>query len=322
MMSLSTRLRFVLPLVLGLALGGSGVFLFQESLIGPEGSAEARAAALEVELKKAQNQVAAFEDTDALGRRKSLRTTRDRLGDIRDRLESGRPVTPDEVFRLTQPFMRDLAPLLERMRYREQQRSIERMSGEFARSYGLNPSQQEALRKWFDAKAEQNAREWTRLVTSESTRVQDLMKAARDVRADDGIDEFMSGILTDESLARFQSARMEERIQRVQQEADVRTERLHEIVTLDDRQRDQVFGIMARQSRDYHPSMRMEGGVGEIDAGAPGNAQQAIAAVLRPDQLALYEQERQQRREAAEEDLRAIGLTLPDDWDPIGMEDF
>ena len=296
--------------------------MFRASLVGPEGSAEERAARLEVELKKANNRIAALEDTDAHGRRKSMRTTKDSLREIRDRLQSGQEVTPEDVFRLTQPFMRDLAPLFERMRVREQKQMVERMTGEFARKYDLDARQQDALRKWFDAKAEDNAREWTRLVTQEGTRLEDLMKAARDVRTDDGLDEFMPQILTGDKLAAFQSQRMEERVQRVQNEADSKTERLNSIVSLDDTQRDQVFGIMARNSNDYLPSMQLEGGVSEIVTGNAGNKQQAIMNVLRPEQREAYQQEMQRRREEAAKDLKAIGLTLPADWDPIEMEDF
>jgi hypothetical protein len=39
---------------------------------------------------------------------------------------------------------------------------------------------------------------------------------------------------------------MNERAQRVQQEADRMVERVNSIVSLDETQRDQVFGIMAR----------------------------------------------------------------------------
>jgi len=42
--------------------------------------------------------------------------------------------------------------------------------------------------------------------------------------------------------------------------------------------------------------------------------------VLRPDQRATYEAERQKRRDEAAMDAAAIGLTLPDTWNPI--DDF
>ena len=79
----------------------------------------------------------------------------------------------------------------------------------------------------------------------------------------------------------------------------------------------QVFGIAARSSRDYVPEMKLEGVGGEIAAVPQGKPRDAILAVLRPEQRAEYEQERAQRTEAARKEAAAIGLTLPEGWDPM-----
>lgn len=321
-MALPQSIRSVIPLLIGLAIGGAGTLLFQQSLIGAKDNPERRAAELEVELKKAHNQIAALEDTDKYGRRKSKRSIKDGLAEIRDKIQDGEAVTPEDVFRLSQPWMRDLAPLMERMRIREENRMVDQKSGELARKYDLTPEQQAALRRWFEAKSEQNAKEWTNLVTQEGTRLQDLMKAARDVRTDDGLDQFMAGTLSGDRLAKFQTERMAEKAERVQQDADTRTQRLDSIVTLDDAQRDQVFGIMARSSRDYDPALKLEGGVGEIGAAPAGNKQQAVLSILRPEQRIMFQEEMKHRREEAQKDIEAIGLSLPEDWDPMEMEDF
>jgi hypothetical protein len=312
----------MIPLVIGLVIGGAGAVLFQQSLTGGEGTPEQRAAKLEVDLKKAQNRIAALEDTDPRGRRKSGRTIKDSLQEIRDKIQDGQAVTPDDFLRLMQPWMRDISPLMERMRVREQNRMIDQKSGEFARKYDLTPEQQTALRRWFETKSEENAKEWTNLVTQDGTRFEDLMKAARDVRADDGLDQFMEKTLSGEKLTKFQTERMAEKAERVQQEADTRTQRLDAIVKLDDAQRDQVFGIMARTSRDYDPALKLEGGVGEIGAAPSGSKQQAVLSILRPEQRTALQEEMKHRREQAAKDMEAIGLSLPQDWDPMEMEDF
>jgi hypothetical protein len=40
-----------------------------------------------------------------------------------------------------------------------------------------------------------------------------------------------------------------------------------------------------------------------------------MLAILRPDQRAAYEAERQRRYTEAQKDAAAIGLTLPPDWE-------
>lgn len=319
-MSLAQSIRQLIPLVIGLAVGGMGAILFQQSMPGAEGSPEERAAKLEVDLKKAQNRLAALEADPR--RRKSGRTIGDGMRDIAEDIREGRPVSPEDIFRASQPLMRDLAPLFDRMRIRAQRQVIDQMTGELARKYDLTTNQQNALKKWFEAKSEENAKQWSDLVSQDGTRLEDIMREARDVRPDDGLDQFMERTLSGEKLTTFKTERMAERAERVQQDADSRTQRLDDIVKLDDAQRDRVFGIMARNSRDYDPAMKLEGAGGEIGVTAGGNKQQAMLSVLNPDQRAAYEAERQRRREQAAKDMEAIGLSLPPEWDPLDMENF
>jgi hypothetical protein len=323
MKSAAGFIRSWLPLALGLMIGGVGGALFHQSMPGAEGSPEERATQLEVDLKKAQNRIAALEAADPRGRRKPGRTFADGARNIADDIREGRPVSPDDLLRASQPLLRDLAPLFDRMRVRGEKQVIERMTGELARKYDLTNDQRELLRSWFEQKSEANAKQWSELVAAEGTTLEDLMISARDARPDDGIDEFMPRLLTGDKLASFQAERMTERAGRVQNEADAKTQRLDNIVTLDDAQRDQVFGIMARGSRDYDPAMGLEGAAGGNIAASPaGTGREAVLSVLRPDQRAAYEAERQRRREEAAKDMEAIGLTLPEGWDMLDAESF
>lgn len=317
-MSVANALKSILPLGVGVAVGIAGASLFRDSLPGAEGSPEERAAKLEVALKKAENRVAALEGE---GRGRSRRTLSDEVRDIRDDLIAGRPVTPEDIFRATKPTMRLLAPLLDRMRVRDQMRRVDSLTGELARKYDLTGPQQEAVKKWFERKAEADAKAWSDLVSSESSTMEDLMHASRDVRPDDGLDAFMETQLRGDKLASFKADRMAERVERVQQEADMRVQRLDGVVGLDDAQRDQVFGIMARNSRDYDPAMQLEGAGGQIASTPGGGRDEAMLAVLRPEQRQAYEAERQRRRDEAAKDLEAIGLTLPPTWDAFD-DDF
>jgi hypothetical protein len=273
---------------------------------------------MEVELKRAQNRIAALEAADPRGRRKPGRTFADGARNIAEDIREGRPVSPDDIFRASQPLLRDLAPLFDRMRVKQQQQMTDRMTGEWARKYDLTPEQQAALKQWFGQKAKDDAQRWSDLVAQDGTRLEDIMRASRDVRPDDGLDQFMEKTLSGDKLTAFQTERMAERAQRVQQDADTRVQRLDAVVKLDDAQRDQVFGIMARASRDYDPAMRLEGVAGDIGTtAAAGNRQQAMLSVLRPDQRTAYEAAQQARRNEAAQNMEAIGLSLPADWDML-----
>ena len=335
-MSLAQSARSLIPLVIGLAVGGVGAILFQESMPGAEGSPQARADKLEAELKQTKNRLAALEAADAPVRnRRGLieraaggggtgraRTLADGARAIAEDIRAGRPVSPEDLFRATQPLVRDLAPLFDRLRVKEQKQVIDRMTGELARKYSLTPQNQAALKEWFEAKSNEEAKRWTEMLGREGTRFEDVVRASRDVRLDEGLDTFMQGVLPPDKLATFKNERLTERAQRVQQEADMKVQRLDSIVKLDDAQRDQVFGVMARGSRDYDPSMALDGIRGEIGATPGGDRQAAMLSVLRPEQRAAYEAERQRRRDEATKEMESIGLSLPPNWEMLDTTHF
>jgi hypothetical protein len=293
------------------------VVWFGRSLPGAPGTAEERTVRLEQELKRANREIAALKADNPGASSRPGRTVRDGLREIADDIRAGRPVTPDDIFRMTQPLLRDLSPLLDRMRVREQQHMTESLTGELARKYDLTPGQQEQLARWFEAKAGENAKRWSDLVGQEGTRLEDLVKATRDLRPDDGLDEFMDRTLTGDKLTAFKTERMALRAERVQQTADRAVARLDGMVGLDDTQRDQVFAIAARSSADYDPAMKLEGIGGDLSGKPAANSREAMLEVLRPDQRAAYETERQKQYDEASKNAAVLGLTLPADWNPL-----
>jgi len=325
-MPLPPSVRSLIPLIVGLAVGVVGATLFLQSMPGAEGSPEERANRLEIELRRAQNRIAALEAKlgnkspggvlqRIVGVDDPARTLSDGARDLADAIREGRPVSPEDIFRASQPLIGTLAPLFDRMRVKQQKQSIDSMTGELARKYNLGAQQQEWLNQWFEKKVNEEAKAWTAMVANPNTTLEDVMKASRDIRPDAGLDSFMPTILHGEKLEEFRSERLAERVQLVESEADMRVQRLDSVVGLDEGQRDQVFGIMARNSKDYDPQMVLEGAGGQINAAPTGNPQEAMLAVLRPEQREAYEAERKRRRDEAVKDMEAIGLTLPPNWD-------
>jgi hypothetical protein len=315
-------MRPLLTLFVGLAVGIAGAILFSQSMPPKQGSAEERVAKLEFELKRANNQVAALEGADPGGSKRPGRTLGDTARGIAENIRDGKPVTPDDVFRATQPLIRDLAPLFDRIRVRELQRQSDAKAGEIARKYSLNPAQQESLKKWLDQNAADEAKRYTDLISQDGTRLEDLAKASNDIRVNDGLDNYMESTLQGEKLAEFKSTRMLEKVENVQREADMKVTRLDDIVGLDDTQRGQVFGVMARGAQDFDPAMQFEGLGTDTGALSSGKSkQEAILAVLRPEQRQAYEEERARKRIEAQKDMEAIGLTLPADFDSSDLLD-
>ena len=307
-------LRSIVPLVIGLAVGGLGVGLFQHSRPGEAGSPEKQIQHLESELQQARTRIAALEETRPRAARSPAQTAYDRGRAIAQRLRDGIPVSSDDLFRAAQPLLRDMSPLLERIVGQKFKRQSNSLMGELARKYDLNPNQQDTLQKWFSEKSRVEQKKWNDLISSDNTTYLQLVKSMRNDRTDEGLDAVMEGLLQGPQLEAFKAERLEERAQRVQFYADMQVQRINEIVRLDPAQTDRLFGIMAQSSPDYDSSIRLEGVTGEI---APANLhpRDALKSVLRPDQLAKYEEARQRRFLEASREMNKLGVELPADWD-------
>ena len=307
-------LRSIVPLVIGLAVGGLGVGLFQHSRPGEAGSPEKQIQHLESELQQARTRIAALEETRPRAARSPAQTAYDRGRAIAQRLRDGIPVSSDDLFRAAQPLLRDMSPLLERIVGQKFKRQSNSLMGELARKYDLNPNQQDTLQKWFSEKSRAEQKKWNDLISSDNTTYLQLVKSMRNDRTDEGLDAVMEGLLQGPQLEAFKAERLEERAQRVQFYADMQVQRINEIVRLDPAQTDRLFGIMAQSSPDYDSSIRLEGVTGEI---APANLhpRDALKSVLRPDQLAKYEDDRDRRLLEASREMNELGVQLPADWD-------
>jgi len=154
-----------------------------------------------------------------------------------------------------------------------------------------------------------------------SKSLEEMIKTTQPKRSTDGMDAFMASTLTGKDLADYQRDRLTQRAEQVQSEAERKVNRLHSAVELDSAQQDQVFSIMARSSPDFDPSMKFEG-LGDDSAQlTPGQSRDdAIMAVLRPDQQQRYEDQRNQRRAEAAKELNEVGLTLPPDWNMFDQD--
>ena len=318
-----SSIKLIIPLAIGLAVGAVGAILVLQSMPPKEGTAEEQVVKLEADLKKSTNRVATLEAADPHGRRRPGRTLADGTRNLAEDFRAGRPVTPDDLFRATQPLIRDIEPFFGMMRTKELQRQTDAQVGELARKYSLTTAQQESLKKLLGQNAADDAKRYTALMTQEGIKLEDLTQAMTDSHLNDGLDSFMQNHLSKEKLATFKSDQMLEKVGKVQQEADMKVTRLANIVQLDETQRGQVFGIMARSSRDFDPTMQFEGMGTETAALPAGKSRQdAVLSVLRPDQLKTYQTEQAKRREEAQKEMESMGLSLPADWSPLDHLDF
>jgi len=311
-------MRAPLLILIGCALGIAGALLFQQSFPPPAGSPEEKLADTERELARTRIELAAAEarapKPEASTQQKLARSLRSIMEDIK----AGREVDLEDLYRAVRPAMRDLSPLFERIHRKNLKKDAEFTLQELTRKYALTPAQQDSIRAWQEKKLESDLAAYRAMNASDNVTLEDMMKGEKRFKRNEGLDDAMAATLTGNELAQYKADRMAQRVEQVQAEADRRVTRLNSLVELDAGQQDQVFALMARSSPDFDPSMQFEGLSGDTTPLPAGQSRNdAIRSVLRPDQWQKYGEARQQRRSAAEKDLREIGLRLPPNWDAL-----
>ena len=305
---------------IGILLGALGAILFGQSL-GPEpGSEQERAENVEHQLRIAEAELRRLQGSRICAdRQRSAEGARDILEAIRE----GRGADLDDIFAVTKPWLNDLSPVINLMRSKEEREQFARLAGDYTRKYDLNESQQKQLRQWLDDRATENAERFVNIVANDSSTFYDLMGAGKEAEQNiDGIDQFMERQLTGEALTSFRADRLQERIHSVEGEANGRLNNLDSIVNLDASQEDQLFFAMARSSEDYIPSMDIEGMNGDRSPLNRKGRNAVIESILTSEQQRLLENHRQNRRQNAEEEMREIGLRLPENWQQFEDDDW
>lgn len=309
-------MRALLFLILGLLIGGVGTTLFQRSLPPAAGTDENKIAELERTVSRDRLRIAALEATEANAAARLEKLAASGRRSIIQDLKEGRAVDLNDLFNTAKPFLHEFSPLMDRMRVRDQKRRLQHLVADLTRKFGLNESQQAGLKKRLEDEAAQQAGRMREVTGRADSTLVDYAKATREIDPQAGVDAYMEQTLQGDALARYKSERLAERVNRVQYEAERRVEQLNGIVALDDTQQDQVFSLMARGSPDFDPSMQFEGLGDDRAVLAPGQSRDdAILAVLRPDQRDAYEAHRARQRQEAEAEMEEVGLKLPPDWD-------
>jgi len=309
------KIKQALGLIIGLIVGVVGGVLYSKSLPPEEGSLEDEYELVVNRLASAERRLMAFsryEKSDA-GR------TRDALRDLAQDFKDGKDVSPDDVFATMKPWLREMAPIFERIREVNAEDWANTRTSEWARLYNLDQGERQQLEQWFQLRGEERAKDLTEVVESGDSGFVDFIKATEyDWRDAEGVEPVIEEMLEGDDLAKFREDRLNERAASVQNEADRNLSRLDDVVGLDDNQHRELFGVLSRSAQDYRPEVGASGEAGLDLAGRDA----AINGVLRPDQLEVLNEHRSNRRAEAEKEMGRLGMTLPENWDALERNPF
>ena len=313
------QLKKSLGLVLGLVVGCAGGYLFSKSQRPAPGSIQDRLELAEQEAAKSSREARALkayvERAEGSGSSKFRRLARD--------LKDGKEVSFDDILGSAKPWMRQVAPVMERVRKVNEAKWVDARVSEWTRNYTLTVAQRNELRGYFKKRSEENAERITEVINSDQSGFVEFVQATEnDWRDFEKTNDLMEGFLKGEELEQFKEERLAKRVEAVQEEADRKLGRLDEIVTLSDEQQAELFRVMARGSEDYRPEVNPQeyrGATAPLDRVA---RDAAINGALTPDQReALNEHRENQLRKVAEQ-WELYQLAPPKDFDLLEGDIF
>ncbi|MDB4524982.1 hypothetical protein N9107_00550, partial [bacterium] len=229
----------------------------------------------------------------------------------------------DDILGSAKPWMRQVAPVMERVRKVNEAKWVDARVSEWTRNYTLTVAQRNELRGHFKKRSEGNAERITEVINSDQSGFVEFVQATEnDWRDFEETNDLMEGFLKGEELEQFKEERLAKRVEAVQEEADRKLGRLDEIVTLNDEQQAELFRVMARGSEDYRPEVNPQdyrGATAPLDRVA---RDAAINGALTPDQReALNEHRENQLRKVAEQ-WELYQLAPPKDFDLLEGDIF
>tara|TARA_B100001059_G_scaffold103737_2_gene103595 strand:- start:5679 stop:6623 length:945 start_codon:yes stop_codon:yes gene_type:complete len=313
------QLKKSLGLVLGLVVGCTGGYLFSKSQRPAPGSIQDRLELAEQEAAKSSREARALkayvERAEGSGSSKFRQLARD--------LKDGKEVSFDDILGSAKPWMRQVAPVMERVRKVNEAKWVDARVSEWARNYTLTVGQRNELREHFKKRSEENAERITEVINSDQSGFVEFVQATEnDWRDFEETNDLMEGFLKGEELEQFKEERLAKRVEAVQEEADRKLGRLDEIVTLSDEQQAELFRVMARGSEDYRPEVNpqdYDGATTPLDRVA---RDAAIIGVLNPDQREALDEHRENQLRKVAEQWELYQLAPPKDFDLLEGDIF
>ena len=313
------QIKKSLGLMVGLVVGLVGGYLFSKSERPEPGSMEDRLEFAEQEAaisgREARALKAYIKRAESSGAGEFRKLARD--------LREGKEISFDDLLGSAKPWMRQVAPVMERVRKVNEARWADARVSEWTRNYTLTAAERNELREFFKSRSEQNAEKITAVINDDQSGFVEFVQATdNDWRDFEGAGDLMERYLEGEELDQFREERLSKRVDAVQEEADRKLGRLDEIVALSEEQQADLFRVMVRGSEDYRPEVNPEDYQGDSKPLDRGERDAAIEAALNPDQRRLLDDYRENQAREVAEQWERYQLSPPKDFDLLEGDIF
>jgi hypothetical protein len=204
----------------------------------------------------------------------------------------GRINNMNDLVNQSRPLLNSMVPMFTNMMKQGIDQQVERLTKEL----NLDTVQTDTLRQKLNAMGEQEMAEFSKRLNDPNTSPEDLIRRDGGVFAEEKLDEALKGTLTDEQYAGYSTKQLAQRAERLERQANGEVERLGGRLNLTEEQKDKVFQAVVTTSDNFDPALKVEtGSAADIPQGL--SREDAIRAVLTPEQVKIYDEDLSKRRD-------------------------
>ncbi len=205
-----------------------------------------------------------------------------------------------KLFKDAKPLIKSLSAAFQPRRDEMAKRFIDDQVKKFAAKSKLTPEQEAAFRAHLESRDKENKAKWDQAIEKDAgmAELMAMGRGGQNLSPEKVQDEWAGANLTPDQAKEYQQARLTEKSEQITKTANFKMESLGQKLGLSETQKDQVFNILVQSDPQYDQSMRLEGVSATAPLGEEVKRDEAIAAVLTPEQQQKYEAQKQERGNA------------------------
>lgn len=214
-----------------------------------------------------------------------------------------------KILKDASPLLKSLSSAFEPQRKEMVARFIDSQVQRLTEMAGLSESQAAALRSHLETLDKEN-QEKMQSAMGKDMKLEDLMSMGRNGgnNPQKAVDDWAAANLSGEQAESYKAKRLTEKSEQITRSANAQLDGLDRELSLSEEQKDKVFNILVQTDRNYDASMKLEGIDATASVGEGQSRDEAIAAILSPDQKAKYDARQTERKSRESRFMQMLGV--------------
>jgi len=222
--------------------------------------------------------------------------------------EDGKPDL-GKILKDASPLLKSLSSAFEPQRKEMVARFIDAQVQRLTEMAGLSESQAAALRSHLETLDKEN-QEKMQSAMGKDMKLEDLIAMRRNGgnNPQKAVDDWAATNLSGDQAESYKAKRLTEKSEQITRSANAQLDGLDRELSLSEEQKDKVFNILVQTDQNYDASMKLEGIDATASVGEGQSRDEAIAAVLSPDQKTKYDARQTERKTRESRFMQMLGV--------------